>query len=432
MFIDPDDIINKNALETISEVIICQICTGIVVHPMQCKSCDTSFCKICIEKWSLKSKICPLKCANFGFKEASRVVMQMLGKLELMCPDECGAKISYDNLDKHLKDCNKETLTCPCCKSQVLKNSIDKRELFSTYRENKELQVKVNNLESENSKLQEHIQALTNKIEENKKEMKKFINEKNKDQDNEFSIINKDDLFVINDSKKPILEDNYNKNIQIKDNFINNKNNEKSNRWQREKREKGEKRHSKKIDLFDVIIPSSNNEISNDNNQREQNNVEIEDNNGNSDREFAEVKKWDFPLSHSMNDIVECSHCKMNFYLTFACCSNNNRYCKKCHYKFSGHDALNPVSIICLKCTAPNHLKNKFCSNCNSRFLHQRKDNQNRKFKHMENSNSRFSKNNESDLFGDVLRQSDNSKNQNFQQNRRHYFKRNQRDSSDD
>ena len=41
---------------TFSDIIECKICSGVVIDPICCKSCDNIFCTICIEDWLKRRK----------------------------------------------------------------------------------------------------------------------------------------------------------------------------------------------------------------------------------------------------------------------------------------------------------------------------------------------------------------------------------------
>ena len=55
MYIDPDDVINKDNLKQIESSAVCSICSGIVIEPVQCLLCENSFCKNCLEDWPCES-----------------------------------------------------------------------------------------------------------------------------------------------------------------------------------------------------------------------------------------------------------------------------------------------------------------------------------------------------------------------------------------
>lgn len=40
----------------------CAICTMVVLEPMECRGCESQFCKECIQPWLAKNQHCPKKC----------------------------------------------------------------------------------------------------------------------------------------------------------------------------------------------------------------------------------------------------------------------------------------------------------------------------------------------------------------------------------
>ena len=66
--------------ENVQEMLTCCICTGVLVDPMQCSSCENCFCRSCIENWIKKAHTCPYKCSSPRIKEGGRMVKNLLEK----------------------------------------------------------------------------------------------------------------------------------------------------------------------------------------------------------------------------------------------------------------------------------------------------------------------------------------------------------------
>lgn len=127
MYLDPDDIVNTDHYESIKEVAICDICTGIVWEPKQCSSCENTFCTTCFDAWQAKNDSCPFKCENFQMKDATRIVRTMISKLEFKC-HTCGETVKYDDMKEHMDSCEEtERVICPICgKENIQKELVDK------------------------------------------------------------------------------------------------------------------------------------------------------------------------------------------------------------------------------------------------------------------------------------------------------------------
>ena len=106
VILDPESVLNKNLLQALDEISICNICKNIVWNPMECNKCEHCFCKNCIDNWLIQSHTCPFKCSGMSFKE-SRMIRSMLSNLLFKC-GKCGEVIKYENYDNHLIMCPKQ------------------------------------------------------------------------------------------------------------------------------------------------------------------------------------------------------------------------------------------------------------------------------------------------------------------------------------
>lgn len=125
-FIDISDVVNLHSFENIKQFAVCSICTGILINPVQCVSCENCFCKSCISDWLSKSKSCPFKCKHTSFKE-SRLIKSLLEPLIVKCPNDCNAEVKYEDLQAHEQTCPKNLTNCPLCDSKI--NKIKLREI---------------------------------------------------------------------------------------------------------------------------------------------------------------------------------------------------------------------------------------------------------------------------------------------------------------
>lgn len=178
-FLDTEAVLNKEFFETIKEMVVCVICTGVIIDPKQCSNCENTFCKMCISDWLKTGNTCPFKCVQFSVKEPSRTVKNLIEKLSFKCPLDCSLKVdmNYDTVCKHFNDCEKLKSECPTCGTLVLKNHI---------KENKEilkLKKRLLTMEEENFKLMQEKNEFANEIRrfnEREKE-REFQREKDKE-----------------------------------------------------------------------------------------------------------------------------------------------------------------------------------------------------------------------------------------------------------
>ena len=100
-FINLTTLIQNDTYESLKELIICPICTKIILEPVMCSECENHFCKQCIDK---KNK-CPNGCKSSKLNDSRR---NFIKKLKFKCIRGCGTEIPYDDITDHYKsDCDK-------------------------------------------------------------------------------------------------------------------------------------------------------------------------------------------------------------------------------------------------------------------------------------------------------------------------------------
>ena len=160
-YLDPDSVLNISFFESIKEIIICNICSGILINPRECSSCQNSFCKICLDEWTSLNNICPYKCEKTEFKDGSRTLKNLLEKLQLKCLF-CDSpefnNINYFGFISHLKTCEKIKVNCPTCDCIVLKKKLNENSAYIKLKENfYALKEKFKYILDENQKLKDDI-----------------------------------------------------------------------------------------------------------------------------------------------------------------------------------------------------------------------------------------------------------------------------------
>ena len=95
-----EDIVNKSYFEDIRNIITCIICLNIVEDPVQCQTCQHSFCLECINKLGR----CPMGCSEFKFI-LSQLCNELLSGIKVKCY-VCHNEMNYNNIKKHIdEDC---------------------------------------------------------------------------------------------------------------------------------------------------------------------------------------------------------------------------------------------------------------------------------------------------------------------------------------
>jgi hypothetical protein len=100
---------NTDELDKHSLIITCKICLELVIDPLECSTCSTIFCKICISKCDK----CPIKCNGRTFRKVkNRSTLSILEHLKVFCA-RCFKLLKYNQLLDHLTNlCGKLIVKC--------------------------------------------------------------------------------------------------------------------------------------------------------------------------------------------------------------------------------------------------------------------------------------------------------------------------------
>lgn len=224
-FIDPDFITNPSFFESISEIVICSICKGVLINPCECSVCQNSFCRKCLDEWTCINSSCPFKCEKSEFRDSSRTLKNLLDKLLFKCIycSSLDKEITYPLFINHVKSCEKMQINCPTCNSVVSKKNINENKFYKKLEDNyNELSKKYKNLKEENKNLKEEVKILK------KKQTDKIniignnsLNDINSNLNNLNLNSRRSDITSVNN----LLDSNNNNNLARSENSNNNLNN---------------------------------------------------------------------------------------------------------------------------------------------------------------------------------------------------------------
>jgi len=162
-FIDTESVTNIPFYTSIKEIVVCNICTGILINPRECTSCQNSFCKKCLEEWTCLKNSCPYKCEKSEFRDSSRTLKNLLEKLQFKC-NFCNneeSEILYLNFLSHLSSCEKIKVNCPTCDTLVNKKKLNENKFHLKLKDDyASLLEKYNLLNQENKKLKDDLNYL--------------------------------------------------------------------------------------------------------------------------------------------------------------------------------------------------------------------------------------------------------------------------------
>ena len=179
MYIDPEFVINKEHFKLIEYNVICSICSGVVVSPIQCLECENCFCESCIGEWKSEKgpNSCPFRCKNPSFRN-SRLITNLLSNLKFKCKNGCNEEIPYLDLEAHYKG------KCPKIAADKSTNEIDYKLKYLEYK-NKYYDLLKINLELE-KKLNEYKKNANNMSNSNSNINNRDINNNSNEFKSEF------------------------------------------------------------------------------------------------------------------------------------------------------------------------------------------------------------------------------------------------------
>ena len=164
-FLDSDWVTNTSFYESIKDIVTCHICSGIMINPKECTTCQNSFCKKCIEDWKSLNNSCPFKCDEKEFKDSSRTLKNILEKLTFKCIycEKIEKDTTYKTFLIHMKSCDKIKTNCPTCNSSVFRSNLIENKEYLKLKENYAILNKnFLELQEENLKLKKEINLLKN------------------------------------------------------------------------------------------------------------------------------------------------------------------------------------------------------------------------------------------------------------------------------
>ena len=105
-YININNLINNEINNILKDLVICTLCSNILIDPYMCMKCQKVYCKKCIDEWKDKEKDdkCPNKCENPNYQK-SLEKNNILCKLKFKC-EKCENEFLYEELIKHIANCS--------------------------------------------------------------------------------------------------------------------------------------------------------------------------------------------------------------------------------------------------------------------------------------------------------------------------------------
>jgi hypothetical protein len=151
-YIHVNNVILEND-EVLNKFLICPICSGIVINPLECKKCQRAYCKQC----KLKFKECT-SCYSTRFVNPHIQTKYYLDQLKLKTSC-CDTIIPYPTFKSHIDTCS-NIKKCKECESIYL---ITQEHICPTESKDSSIDAKANTVIYENSpRSDRHIQIYSN------------------------------------------------------------------------------------------------------------------------------------------------------------------------------------------------------------------------------------------------------------------------------
>lgn len=136
-YLNVDYVIKNDTYKSLEFSVICLICQNILIKPVTCTTCKTSYCKQCIERWNLDKKDkkkCPFYSHEKPVYQKNPEICKILSKLQFQCKN-CKDIIDYDKMITHFySKCGTENLDD---KAKNIENTLEYKGIFEKKEINK-------------------------------------------------------------------------------------------------------------------------------------------------------------------------------------------------------------------------------------------------------------------------------------------------------
>ncbi len=99
------NIVKNEVYDLFKDTIICPVCSSLMIEPVICLNCQSTFCKKCSKELKDKGENCPKKCSIFNIKDVIGK-NNFISKFKFKCINGCGEEILFENINNHYKNCN--------------------------------------------------------------------------------------------------------------------------------------------------------------------------------------------------------------------------------------------------------------------------------------------------------------------------------------
>ena len=266
MYLETSLLVDQKKFEGIEKDITCPICQGVINDPFFCDKCQNNFCKKCIKKWKDNNPKCPFRCISPEYIQNKFLIRIFSELLKFRCQKGCDKIISYNDMNTHYENCEKENF------KEKYYESATQVEILKVQVENlNDIQSELNDTKNDLEQAQERIEELEGELEEVKENRDEYkynadeLNEKVEeleDQLNEYDGLKNNYNNLLDKNKE--LEENLKKEKETNESL---RNENTKIKQENEKAKKENKNFNEKINELEKTIKnlySQNNDLMNE------------------------------------------------------------------------------------------------------------------------------------------------------------------------
>jgi len=161
MYLETSLLVDQKKFEGIEKDITCPICQGVINDPFFCDKCQNNFCKKCIKKWRDNNPKCPFRCISPEYIQNKFLTRIFSELLKFRCQKGCDKIISYNDMNTHYENCEKENF------KEKYYESATQVEILKVQVENlNDIQSELNDTKNDLEQAQERIEELEGELEE--------------------------------------------------------------------------------------------------------------------------------------------------------------------------------------------------------------------------------------------------------------------------
>ena len=188
MYLETSLLVDQKKFEGIEKDITCPICQGVINDPFFCDKCQNNFCKKCIKKWKDNNPKCPFRCISPEYIQNKFLTRIFSELLKFRCQKGCDKIISYNDMNTHYENCEKENF------KEKYYESATQVEILKIQVENlNDIQSELNDTKNDLEQAQERIEELEGELEEIKEKRDEYrynaeeLNEKIEELENQLT-----------------------------------------------------------------------------------------------------------------------------------------------------------------------------------------------------------------------------------------------------